>query len=93
MNYPTFSDFLNYKYCNYLEILKLTNDKFLFSSYQINVSLLIFSLAGFLLPGYLFYHRRNLVQEKASRDKAIFENQALNQSEANGINGHGPQEA
>ncbi|XP_060783301.1 solute carrier family 43 member 1a [Neoarius graeffei] len=63
------------------------------NGYWINVGLLIFSLAGFLLPGYLFYHRRHLVREKASRDKAALENQALNQLEANGINGHAPQEA
>nr|XP_040043432.1 solute carrier family 43 member 1b isoform X1 [Gasterosteus aculeatus aculeatus] len=37
--------------------------------YWINLALLIFSLAGFLLPGYLFYHRRNLVRTKAECDK------------------------
>lgn len=37
--------------------------------YWINLGLLIFSLAGFLLPGYLFYHRRNLIREKAERDR------------------------
>lgn len=37
--------------------------------HQINVGLLIFSMAGFLLPGYLFYHRRNLVRAKAKREK------------------------
>ncbi|XP_026796584.3 solute carrier family 43 member 1a [Pangasianodon hypophthalmus] len=58
--------------------------------YWINVGLLIFSFAGFLLPGYLLYHRRHLVQEKASRAKAALESQTLNQSEANGINGHAP---
>uniref|UniRef100_A0A4W6CD03 Solute carrier family 43 member 1a n=1 Tax=Lates calcarifer TaxID=8187 RepID=A0A4W6CD03_LATCA len=31
--------------------------------------LLIFSLAGFLLPCYLFYHRRQLLREKEARDK------------------------
>lgn len=35
---------------------------------QINLSLLIFSLAGFLLPGYLLYHRRNLMRAKAAHD-------------------------
>uniref|UniRef100_A0A8B9RA91 Solute carrier family 43 member 1a n=1 Tax=Astyanax mexicanus TaxID=7994 RepID=A0A8B9RA91_ASTMX len=42
--------------------------------YWINVGLLIFSLAGFLLPGYLFYHRRHLLQEKEARDKATAAN-------------------
>ncbi|XP_031723022.1 solute carrier family 43 member 1b isoform X2 [Anarrhichthys ocellatus] len=37
--------------------------------YWINLVLLIFSLAGFLLPGYLFYHRRNLIRAKAERDR------------------------
>ncbi|KAK0155530.1 Large neutral amino acids transporter small subunit 3 [Merluccius polli] len=36
--------------------------------YWINVGLLIFSLTGFLLPGYLFYHRRKLSNEKKERD-------------------------
>uniref|UniRef100_A0A8C5FRB3 Solute carrier family 43 member 1b n=1 Tax=Gadus morhua TaxID=8049 RepID=A0A8C5FRB3_GADMO len=37
--------------------------------FWINVSLLGFSLAGFLLPGYLFYHRRNLSKEKKKREQ------------------------
>ncbi|XP_029969793.1 solute carrier family 43 member 1a [Salarias fasciatus] len=37
--------------------------------YWINLGLLIFSLAGFWLPAYLFYHRRNLLREKESREK------------------------
>ncbi|XP_041790338.1 solute carrier family 43 member 1b [Chelmon rostratus] len=37
--------------------------------YWINLGLLIFSLAGFLLPGYLFFHRRNLIRAKAERDR------------------------
>ncbi|TKS69396.1 Large neutral amino acids transporter small subunit 3 L-type amino acid transporter 3 [Collichthys lucidus] len=37
--------------------------------YWINFSLLIFSLVGFLLPGYLFYHRRNLTKAKAERER------------------------
>ncbi|XP_054461297.1 solute carrier family 43 member 1b isoform X2 [Anoplopoma fimbria] len=37
--------------------------------YWINLGLLIFSLAGFLLPGYLFYHRRNLIRAKAERER------------------------
>lgn len=69
------------------------DNKFPLSTNQINVGLLIFSLAGFLLPGYLLYHRRHLVQAKKSRDKAALENQALNPLEANGINRHAPQEA
>uniref|UniRef100_A0A8C9WS55 Solute carrier family 43 member 1a n=1 Tax=Sander lucioperca TaxID=283035 RepID=A0A8C9WS55_SANLU len=39
--------------------------------YWINLGLLIFSLAGFLLPGYLFYHRRQLLREKEARDKRL----------------------
>ncbi|XP_068178640.1 solute carrier family 43 member 1b isoform X2 [Antennarius striatus] len=38
--------------------------------YWINVGLLAFSATGFLLPGYLFYHRRNLIRARAARDKA-----------------------
>ncbi|XP_020493387.2 solute carrier family 43 member 1b isoform X1 [Labrus bergylta] len=65
--------------------------------YWINLGLLIFSSAGFLLPGYLFYHRRNLILARARRDKLAArqsdkENVPLNQSEnvtANGKkNGH-----
>ncbi|XP_076878518.1 solute carrier family 43 member 1a isoform X2 [Brachyhypopomus gauderio] len=64
--------------------------------YWINVGLLILSLAGFLLPGYLYYHRRHLVQEKAKLDKAVGkEREALNQTEPSGvnhfINGHVPE--
>ncbi|KAI4893776.1 hypothetical protein NFI96_033981 [Prochilodus magdalenae] len=69
--------------------------------YWINLALLIFSLAGFMLPGYLFYHRRQLIEQKAARDKetgqGATESQALTQTDANGLkhqsNGHGPQEA
>uniref|UniRef100_A0A667WJ45 Solute carrier family 43 member 1b n=1 Tax=Myripristis murdjan TaxID=586833 RepID=A0A667WJ45_9TELE len=39
--------------------------------YWINFGLLIFSLAGFLLPGYLFYHRRNLIRKKTERDRQV----------------------
>ncbi|XP_039976218.1 solute carrier family 43 member 1a [Xiphias gladius] len=54
--------------------------------YWINLGLLIFSLAGFLLPGYLYYHRSHLLREKAARDKRAGgqEMQALNRTEANG---------
>uniref|UniRef100_A0A3B4FMA0 Solute carrier family 43 member 1b n=1 Tax=Pundamilia nyererei TaxID=303518 RepID=A0A3B4FMA0_9CICH len=53
--------------------------------YWINLGLLIFSLAGFLLPGYLFYHRRNLIRAKAEHDRTAAgqsktENVALTQS-------------
>uniref|UniRef100_A0A672RDP9 Solute carrier family 43 member 1a n=1 Tax=Sinocyclocheilus grahami TaxID=75366 RepID=A0A672RDP9_SINGR len=51
-------------------------------AYWINVGLLVLSLAGFLLPGYLFYHRRQLLQTKAggkANGHAPVENQALNQ--------------
>nr|XP_046256016.1 solute carrier family 43 member 1b isoform X4 [Scatophagus argus] len=37
--------------------------------YWINLGLLIFSFAGFLLPGYLFYHRRNLIRAKAEHNR------------------------
>ncbi|KAM8732549.1 solute carrier family 43 member 1a isoform 1-T2 [Acanthopagrus schlegelii] len=58
--------------------------------YWINLGLLILSLAGFLLPGYLFYNRKQLIREKADRDKraAGQELQALNHSEANGHKPH-----
>ncbi|XP_027001803.2 solute carrier family 43 member 1b [Tachysurus fulvidraco] len=50
--------------------------------YWINFGLLIFSLAGFLLPGYLFYHRRHLIKQKKVRDQAAAGQSAvaLNQS-------------
>lgn len=53
---------------------------------QINLGLIIFSLAGFLLPGYLYYHRRQLLREKEAREEraAGQELQALNDGEANG---------
>lgn len=38
--------------------------------YWINFGLLIFSVLGFLLPGYLFYHRRQLIKQKKVRDQA-----------------------
>ena len=58
--------------------------------HQINLSLIIFSLAGFLLPGYLYYHRRQLIREKEANDKkaAGQEMQALNENETNGYKPH-----
>ncbi|XP_041839705.1 large neutral amino acids transporter small subunit 3-like [Melanotaenia boesemani] len=38
--------------------------------YWINMGLLVFSLAGFLLPCYLFHHRGNLIRQKTDRDMA-----------------------
>uniref|UniRef100_A0A8C3AHK5 Solute carrier family 43 member 1b n=1 Tax=Cyclopterus lumpus TaxID=8103 RepID=A0A8C3AHK5_CYCLU len=74
--------------------------------YWINLCLLIFSLAGFLLPGYLFYHRRNLIRAKAECDRLAAsqpekENAPLTQSDsgtaksqakghANGYSPNGP---
>ncbi|KAG7486193.1 large neutral amino acids transporter small subunit 3-like [Solea senegalensis] len=61
--------------------------------YWINLSLLILSLAGFLLPGYLVYHRRNLIRAKVARNNlADQENVPLSQSESqsnwNAANGY-----
>uniref|UniRef100_A0A673N146 Solute carrier family 43 member 1b n=1 Tax=Sinocyclocheilus rhinocerous TaxID=307959 RepID=A0A673N146_9TELE len=36
--------------------------------YWINLGLLVFSLVGYLLPGYLFYHRRQITKENTARD-------------------------
>uniref|UniRef100_A0A4W4E5Z0 Major facilitator superfamily (MFS) profile domain-containing protein n=1 Tax=Electrophorus electricus TaxID=8005 RepID=A0A4W4E5Z0_ELEEL len=44
--------------------------------YWINFGLLLFSLAGFLLPGYLFYHRRQLLKEEKLKDKAVMDQSA-----------------
>ncbi|KAK7138294.1 hypothetical protein R3I94_013806 [Phoxinus phoxinus] len=66
-------------------------------AYWINVGLLIFSLSGFLLPGYLFFHRRQLRQMRAegkANGHIPVEDQAVNQPLTNGhSNGHVPQEA
>lgn len=57
---------------------------------QINLGLLIFSFTGFLLPGYLFYHCRQLTREKKAREKlaANQEMEALNHTNANGCKPH-----
>ncbi|XP_026186059.1 solute carrier family 43 member 1a [Mastacembelus armatus] len=54
--------------------------------YWINLSLLIISLAGFLLPGYLFYYRRLLLREKEDKDMRGLGSEmvALNHRDANG---------
>ncbi|KAK9963576.1 hypothetical protein ABG768_006749 [Culter alburnus] len=66
-------------------------------AYWINVGLLILSFFGFLLPGYLFYHRRQLIRMRAggkANGHIPVENQAVTQSLANGhSNGHMPLEA
>ncbi|TRY89964.1 hypothetical protein DNTS_001685, partial [Danionella cerebrum] len=49
--------------------------------YWINLGLLVFSLVGFLLPGYLFYHQRTLIKEKAKhRDESLSLNQTNHSS-------------
>uniref|UniRef100_A0A3Q2DE56 Solute carrier family 43 member 1a n=1 Tax=Cyprinodon variegatus TaxID=28743 RepID=A0A3Q2DE56_CYPVA len=56
----------------------------------INLGLLIVSFTGFLLPGYLFFHRRNLLREYKARvgQPATQEMQALKASETNGFKPH-----
>ncbi|TSK22558.1 Large neutral amino acids transporter small subunit 3 [Bagarius yarrelli] len=52
---------------------------------QINLGLLIFSVVGFLLPGYLFYHRRELIKQKKVQDQAATDQSAVAlNSSANG---------
>ncbi|XP_068181144.1 solute carrier family 43 member 1a [Antennarius striatus] len=60
------------------------------NAFWINIGLLIFSLAGFLLPAYLFHHRRHLLKEKEAKDKQAVaqEMEALNHTEANGYKPH-----
>uniref|UniRef100_G3Q0Z4 Solute carrier family 43 member 1a n=1 Tax=Gasterosteus aculeatus aculeatus TaxID=481459 RepID=G3Q0Z4_GASAC len=58
--------------------------------YWINLGLILSSLGGFLLPGYLFYHRRQLLREKEARDQkaAQQETLALNNGATNGHKPH-----
>ncbi|XP_064829942.1 large neutral amino acids transporter small subunit 3-like [Oncorhynchus masou masou] len=58
--------------------------------YWINLGMILFSLGGFLLPGYLFYHRRHLIQEKEAREKngICQEREGLNHSDHNGLKHH-----
>ncbi|MED6241899.1 hypothetical protein ATANTOWER_029622 [Ataeniobius toweri] len=60
------------------------------NAYWINMGLLIVSFTGFLLPGYLFFHRRNLLRELKAKDgqPASQEMQALKYIEANGFKPH-----
>lgn len=64
-------------------------------AHWINLGLLIFSLSGFLLPAYLFFHRMHLLKEKKARDKLAAEQemQALNRGEKPHSNGHAAVEA
>lgn len=74
-----------------MEEKSLYDSNFLSSIFlQINLGLLIFSVSGFLLPAYLFYHRRQLLREKEARDKRAAEQEmeALNHSGANGYKPH-----
>ncbi|KAK5864770.1 hypothetical protein PBY51_015983 [Eleginops maclovinus] len=58
--------------------------------YWINLGLILFSLAGFLLPSYLYYHRRQLLRDMEASDKRVTgqEMQALNDNGANGYKPH-----
>ncbi|KAK5605849.1 hypothetical protein CRENBAI_004873 [Crenichthys baileyi] len=60
------------------------------NAYWINMGLLIVSFTGFLLPGYLFFHRRNLLRELKVKDgqPTSQELQALKYIEANGFKPH-----
>lgn len=51
--------------------------------YWINLGLLVFSLVGFLLPGYLFYHQRQIIKEKAALDSLSMSQSA---QESNSLN-------
>ncbi|XP_042572550.1 large neutral amino acids transporter small subunit 3-like [Cyprinus carpio] len=51
--------------------------------YWINLGLLVFSLVGFLLPGYLFYLRRQIIKEKAAFDSLSMSQSA---QESNSLN-------
>ncbi|XP_016095528.1 large neutral amino acids transporter small subunit 3-like [Sinocyclocheilus grahami] len=51
--------------------------------YWINLGLLVFSLVGYLLPGYLFYHRRQITKENTARDSLSVSHSA---QESNSLN-------
>uniref|UniRef100_A0A8C2K0K5 Solute carrier family 43 member 1b n=1 Tax=Cyprinus carpio TaxID=7962 RepID=A0A8C2K0K5_CYPCA len=53
--------------------------------YWINLGLLVFSLIGYLLPGYLFYHRRQITKEKTARDSLSL-SQSVQQSNSLNLN-------
>lgn len=59
-------------------------------THQINLGMILFSLGGFLLPGYLFYHRRHLIQDKEAREKNGIgqEREGLNHSDHKGLKHH-----
>ncbi|XP_016323700.1 large neutral amino acids transporter small subunit 3-like [Sinocyclocheilus anshuiensis] len=53
--------------------------------YWINLGLLVFSLVGYMLPGYLFYHRKQITKENTARDslsvsQSAQESNSLNQT-------------
>ncbi|KAK1135386.1 large neutral amino acids transporter small subunit 3 [Acipenser oxyrinchus oxyrinchus] len=52
--------------------------------FWINLSLLLFSLAGFLLPGYLYFHCRNLAKEMQAKDGTNQSGEALRGHHSNG---------
>ncbi|KAF4090701.1 hypothetical protein AMELA_G00053990 [Ameiurus melas] len=52
--------------------------------YWINFGLLIFSVLGFLLPGYLFCHRRQLIKQKKVQDQATTDQSEVCNQSANG---------
>ncbi|XP_042561197.1 large neutral amino acids transporter small subunit 3-like [Clupea harengus] len=55
--------------------------------YWINIGLLALSVTGFLLPGYLLYHRRHLVHEKKELEREATDHSA-DERKALSSNGH-----